>query len=76
MKTINFTKVYNDFGDTLPSDYATFYNNPKNELTPQDLKTVYQINNKHRAYLKLTAEYAEFVAGLKAAKVKKGKDEA
>lgn len=66
---INLYKVYNDFGDTLPSK-GEFFNNPNNEVTRAMLKRYYKYKGVTdlRRFLWFKEEYDEFVKGLKKAK--------
>lgn len=70
MNKINFATVYNDFGGFLPENRDEFFNNPKNEVSREMVKSHYNVRSGARAYAALQKDYAVFVASLK-----KGKDD-
>ncbi len=62
--TINFTKVFNDYGKDLPASADDFFNDGKNEVTRKQIRDRYGINSNHRGWLAFRKEYEEFVAKL------------
>lgn len=63
---INFEKLYEAFGDTLPVHISEFFSNPNNDTLLADLK-IYNTANKVLAYNILKARYSKFLSTHKTA---------